>query len=105
MKKELYARGETFDSGKELISDPELQTSRPLLRPADTVLLLHDVDHEYLSQRCLLRVPVDINTHNDKTPSERLSKLSYFLTRSPSQLSPPTLAPPIIDSDMSSHLH
>ena len=32
---------ETFDSGKEPISDPELQTSPPsLLPPADTVL--HD---------------------------------------------------------------
>ena len=85
---------ETFDSVKEPISDPELQTSPPLLLPSDTVL--NDVDHEYFSSGRL--VSVDINTHNDndKTLSERLS--SSFHTRSPSQPSPPTLAPPIMDS-------
>ena len=91
-------RGESFDSGKD--PTPELQTS-PLPDPVDTVL--HDLDHDYFSSRRL--VPVDINTHNenDKTISERLS--SSMLTRSPSQPSPPTLAPPIMDSNISSDLH
>lgn len=97
-------RGETFDNGKEPISDPELQQTSPpsLLPPTNTVL--HDVDHEYFSSGRL--VPVDTNTHNDndKTPSERLSS-SFHTPRSPSQLSPPTLAPPIMDSDISSDLH
>ena len=91
-------RSEIFDSDKEPISDPELQTSPPSLPPPlDTVL--HDLDHDYFSSRRL------INTHNDndKTSSEqRLS--SSFHTQSPSQPSPPTLAPPIMDSDMSSDL-
>ena len=94
--------GETFDSAKELISHAELQTSPPsLIPPSDTVL--HDVDHEYFSSRRI--APVDINTHNDndKTPSERLFSSSH--TRSPSQPSPPTLAPPIMDSNLSSDLH
>jgi hypothetical protein len=96
-------RGEIFDSGKGPTSDPELQTSPPSLPPPlDTVL--HDLDHEYFSSGRL--VPVDINTHidSDKTFSEqRLS--SSLHTRSPSQPSPPTLAPPIMDSNMSSDLH
>ena len=94
-------RGETFDSGKESTSDPELQISPSLPPHIDT--FLHDVDHEYFSSRRL--VPVDINTHsdNDKTPSEQLS--SSFHSRSPSQPSPPTLAPPLMDSNISSDLH
>ena len=93
-------QGETFDSPTP---DPELQKPSPsLLPPVDTVL--HDLDQDYFSSGRL--VPVDINTHNDidKTISEqRLS--SSLHTRSPSQPSPPTLAPPIMDSDISSDLH
>ena len=98
-------RGESFDSDKKkLISDAALRSSPPppppplLPPPADTVL--HDVDHEYFSSSRRL-VSVDTNTHtdNDKTPSERL--FTSFHTRSPSQPSPPTLAPPIMDSNIS----
>ena len=99
LKKEEENRGDTFDSSLEPTTTI---TSYPSPPPVDTVL--HDLDHEYFSSGRV--VPIDINTHNDndKTPSDhRLS--SSFHTRSPSQPSPPTLAPPIMDSNISSDLH
>ena len=90
-------RGKTFDSGKGSTSDPELQTS-PSLPPT----VLHDLDHAYFSSGRV--VSADINTHdNNKTPSEHRPSSSSH-TRSPSQPSPPTLAPPIMDSHILSDL-
>ena len=60
--------------------------------PSDTAL--HDVGHEYFSSS-----RHNYHTDSDKTPSERL--FTSFLTRSPSQPSPPTLAPRIMDSNIS----
>ena len=92
-------RGETLDSSKEPASNPSPPSLPP---PVDTVL--HDLDHEYFSSGRL--VPVDINTHIDYDKSSSDQRLSSsFHTRSPSQPSPPTLAPPIMDSDTSSDLH
>jgi hypothetical protein len=89
-------RGDTLDNVKQPTSDPERQASPPVSPPLiDTVL--HDLDHEYFSSGRL--VP-----DNDKTPSERRCSISSH-NRSPSMPSPPTLAPPFMDSNISLDLH
>lgn len=84
-----------------IISDPELETSQRSSSPLPIDTFMHDLDHEYFSSGHLVDTT---NTHddtdNDKT-EQHLSDNSSHTRRSPSMPSPATLAPPIMDSNIS----